>query len=147
VTVLGVCVAVAAWALDSAPTAAQQPTPGARVAPAPDTPVLAPPPLTVPPSSYARKGRRDPFLPVVIQKPPEEEEELPTIAARLTGIVRGTATRALLETADGVGYVLQLGDTLGTGRLVEIGRDSVVFNVAAKRGSKIHRVLLRLPSE
>ena len=100
-------------------------------------------PLAVPTPTYERKGRRDPFVPIV----PEPEEEAPTIGARLTGIVRGNGTRALLEATNGIGYVLQLGDTLGRGRLVEIGADSVVFSVPSKGGSRAHRVVLRLPTD
>ena len=40
-------------------------------------------------------------------------------AKKLTGIVRGPGTTlALVETQDGIGYILKPGDTLGDGRLV-----------------------------
>jgi hypothetical protein len=54
---------------------------------------------------------------------------------------------ALVETADGLGYILKPGDTLGDGRLVQVGQDSVVFSVAARRGSTTNRVVLRLPGD
>ncbi|PYM42090.1 MAG: hypothetical protein DME12_08910 [Candidatus Rokuibacteriota bacterium] len=64
--------------------------------------------------------------------------------AKLTGIVRSTrATLALVETPEGIGYILKPGDTLGDGRLLEIGSDSVVFQVT-KPGESTNRVVLRM---
>ena len=93
--------------------------------------------------AYERKGRRDPFQPI------ETSEDLPpaVASARLKGIVRGSATRVLLETADGMGYIMTRGDTLADGRLIEIGTDSVVFSVPARKGFTTGRVILRLPSD
>lgn len=136
--------ATPAASAQGAPAATASVRPASPIAPRPaEIIVPAPAALVVPPPSYARKGRRDPFIPIV----PEVPEDPPGISARLTGIVRGHVTRALLETPDGVGYVLQLGDTLGPGRLIEIGADRVVFTVADRRGARLHRVVLRLPSE
>ena len=121
------------------------------------TPVtqLAPAPRSVPPGgapsvnglaepAYERKGRRDPFLPV---EGLEAQTTAPTVAsARLKGIVRGRDTLALVETLDGLGYILKVGDTLADGVLVEIGPQSVVFSVPSRRGSA-HRIVLRLPDD
>ncbi|HYU15943.1 MAG TPA: hypothetical protein VEL05_07730 [Candidatus Acidoferrum sp.] len=76
-------------------------------------------------------------------KPPRP----PAVAAtRLTGIVRNeTGALALVEGADGIGYVLRTGDTLLDGRLVEIGADSVVFTILGRPGPP-ERVTLRLPT-
>jgi hypothetical protein len=64
---------------------------------------------------------------------------------KLTGIVRSARTTlALVETQEGIGYILKAGDTLGDGRLMEIGADTVVFAVAAKAGSPTNRVVLKL---
>ena len=64
---------------------------------------------------------------------------------KLTGIIRSARTTlALVEAQDGIGYILKPGDTLGYGRLLEIGADSVVFTVAAKPGSQSNRVVLKL---
>jgi len=72
----------------------------------------------------------------------------PTIAAaQLKGILRGRTPRVLVETPDGLGYLLAVGDTLGDGRLIEIGADSVVFSVPARHGSTTDRVVLRLPED
>ena len=43
-----------------------------------------------------------------------------------------------------LGNILKPGDTLGDGRLLEIGSDSVVFLVAPKTGAPSNRVVLRL---
>ena len=119
--------------------------------PAPSTQpigVLVPsqvPSVTPPVPAYDRKGRRDPFQPIEIVQP---EVKPPAVAsARLRGIVRGTPPRALLETADGIGYILKLGDILADGRLIEIGADNVVFSVPPRRGSMNDRIVLRLPDD
>jgi hypothetical protein len=68
-------------------------------------------------------------------------------AARLKGIVRSGTPRALVETSDGLGYILKVGDMLGEGRVIEIGSDSVVFSVPLRRGSSTTRMVLRLPED
>ena len=128
--------------LAQAPTA--QPAPSSR-----PTGVLVPGPasaVTAPVPAYERKGRRDPFQPIEIVQQPEVKP--PAVAsARLKGIVRGVPPRALLETPDGIGYILKLGDILADGRLIEIGADNVVFSVAPRRGSTTDRIVLRLPDD
>ena len=107
--------------------------------------VTLPPAATSPGSapSYTRKGRRDPFQPLETS----QGIGLTVASARLKGILRGDSTRALVETPDGIGYIMKPGDTLGEGRLVEIGSDSVVFQVPPRRGSTNDRLVLRLPSD
>jgi len=116
--------------------------------PAPATSVLVPTPRSsiIPPVPvYDRKGRRDPFQPIELVQP---EIKPPVVAsARLRGIVRGSPPRALLETQDGMGYILKPGDILADGRLVEIGPDRVVFTVPPRRGSVPERIVLRLPDD
>jgi hypothetical protein len=93
-------------------------------------------------ASYDPKGRRDPFLPPDLTGGPKGLEVSTT---KLTGIVRSARTTlALVETTDGIGYILKPGDTLGDGRLMEIAADSVVFAIAAKPGSPSNRVVLKL---
>ena len=66
-------------------------------------------------------------------------------STKLTGIVRSNrAALALVEAPDGIGYILKPGDTLGDGRLLEIGSDSVVFTVTSKAGAPTDRVVLKL---
>jgi Tfp pilus assembly protein PilP len=104
------------------------------------------PPLPEPRNlEYDPRGRRDPFENLEVR----EGASGPTVAsARLTGIVRSAqGPLALVETADGLGYILKPGDTLGEGRLVEIGSDSVVFRVPGQPGSTTDRVVLKLPGD
>lgn len=110
------------------PAAAVPQTPPAEVA------------LVVP--KYDPKGRRDPFETLEVR---EGSGGLTVAATRLTGIVRSNRVAlALVEAPDGIGYILKPGDTLGDGRLLEIGSDSVVFVVAPKTGAPSNRVVLRL---
>jgi hypothetical protein len=128
-------------ATPAAPAAAPPPpAAGSTVAAAPIPPLPEPPHL-----EYDSRGRRDPFESLEVR----EGASGPTVAsARLTGIVRsGQDLLALVETADGLGYILKPGDTLGDGRLVEIGSDSVVFRVPARTGSTTDRVVLKLPGD
>ena len=88
------------------------------------------------------QGRRDPFETLEVR---EGSGGLTVAATRLTGIVRSNRSAlALVEAPDGIGYILKPGDTLGDGRLLEIGSDSVVFVVAPKTGAPSNRVVLRL---
>jgi len=116
--------------------------PPATVAGQPAPLVLVP---AVPRSSgpgYEPKGRRDPFVPLDISGGPKGLEVATT---KLTGIVRSARTTlALVETQDGIGYILKPGDTLGDGRLLDIGADNVTFSVPAKPGSPTNRVVLKL---
>ena len=120
--------------------------------PPPPKPVAAAqaPELTTPPApeagpvvpKYESKGRRDPFETLEVR---EGAGGLTVAATRLTGIVRSNrAALALLEAPDGIGYILKPGDTLGDGRLLEIGSDSVVFLVTSKTGAPTNRVVLKL---
>jgi hypothetical protein len=125
-----------------APVSTPPPPPaaGSTVAAAPIPPLPEPRNL-----EYDPRGRRDPFETLEVR----EGASGPTVAsARLTGIVRsGQGLLALVETADGLGYILKPGDTLGDSRLVEIGPDSVVFRVPTRAGSTTDRVVLKLPGD
>jgi hypothetical protein len=91
---------------------------------------------------YENKGRKDPFTEVQIAT---VSGGLAVSTTKLTGIVRGSrSVLALLETQEGIGYILKPGDTLGDGRLMEIGADNVVFAVGPKAGAPAQRVVLRL---
>ena len=91
---------------------------------------------------YEDKGRKDPFTEVSLSA---TTGGLAVATTKLTGIVRGRrSTLALLETQEGIGYILKPGDTLGDGRLMEIGADNVVFTVGPKAGTPAQRVVLRL---
>jgi hypothetical protein len=132
----------------SAPAAPKGPQP--RPAPPAGTTAQNPPAVpTSPKSQYDAKGRRDPFEnPDVIFKEREKAAGGFTISsAKLTGIVRGQTTLALVETADGVGYIMKPGDTLGDGKLIEIGQDAAVFAVVPKPGSNTNRIVLKIVTE
>lgn len=120
-------------------TPAPSPVPAASQ-PAPLVPTPAVPRASGP--AYEPKGRRDPFVALDVTGGPRGLEVATT---KLTGIVRGARTTlALVETQDGIGYILKPGDTLGDGRLLEIGADNVVFTVTVKAGSPTNRVILKL---
>jgi hypothetical protein len=95
--------------------------------------------------AYEPKGRRDPFEPLEITT---GAKGLTVASTRLTGIVRGPGEPlALLEGADGIGYILRAGDTLGDGRLLEIGAESAVFSVMSRPGGAPNQVTLRLRTD
>jgi hypothetical protein len=94
-------------------------------------------------ASYDPRGRRDPFeLPDAV----EGSAGTTVASAKLTGIVRTGSGRVivLIETPDGLGYVLRPGDVFGDGRLVEIGQGTAVFNVVSRHAATNHRVVLKL---
>jgi hypothetical protein len=138
----------------SATSAPGASTPGAMTpgAPTPGAPTPGGAPTVagenVPPDpsaavpKYQSRGRRDPFETLEVR---EGSGGLTVAATRLTGIIRSNRSAlALIEAPDGIGYILKPGDTLGDGRLLEIGSDSVVFAVAAKAGAPGNRVVLKL---
>jgi len=132
VMLLGACGRTPPSAPPKPPAASQ---PAAAVQAVPAEVVIAVP-------KYDPKGRRDPFETLEVR---EGSGGLTVAATRLTGIVRSNRSAlALVEAPDGIGYILKPGDTLGDGRLLEIGSDSVVFVVAPKTGAPSNRVVLRL---
>lgn len=125
-----------------APAAAAKPAPE----PAPAGALTQAPELPRPPApSYETKGRRDPFE---VLETREGAGGTNVSSAKLAGIVRSAeGPLALIETPDGLGYILRPGDTLGDGRLVEVRPDSVVFSVATRHGGTTNRVVLKLPGD
>lgn len=94
---------------------------------------------------YDAGGRRDPFE---SQETRLGSERSTVSTAKLTGVIHGgTSVLALIETADGIGYILKPGDTLADGRLVEIGVNTAVFSLAPKPGATTNRVVLRLAGD
>ena len=122
---------------------AKAPVPAGPQAPAAEEGLQLPP---APEARYDGKGRRDPF-----EVPGAREGAASTTvaSAKLAGIIRpvGGAALALIETPEGLGYILRRGDTLGDGQLVEIDQNSVVFAVVARSGPTPNRVVLRLLGE
>ena len=81
------------------------------------------------PAASAQPTRRDPFVPLVTKpKPesPEAKETIPLAKIKLVGIVWDRErTRAMVETPDGLGYVLKENDEVFGGKVVAIQRDRV----------------------
>jgi hypothetical protein len=100
------------------------------------------PPL--PPLNYDAKGRRDPFAPVHVVA---QKTGLDVGAAKLVGVIQGDKLLALVETPDGLGYILKPGDMLGNGRVTDVSAGSVTFGVAGRAGEKDANVTLRLVKE
>jgi hypothetical protein len=136
--------AVAAAVPATAAAAVAPVSPVGAIRPAQSVP-LVPPAPAVPTSDaprYENKGRRDPFE--SLEPTVSAKAGLAVASTKLTGIIRGHATLALVETPDGIGYILKPGDILGDGRLLEIGANSVIFAVAARNGALPTRVVLKL---
>src|SRR5262245_64413695 len=94
-------------------------------------------------AKYDAAGRRDPFdLPDAI----EGSMGTTVSSVKLTGIIRTATGRVivLIETPDGLGYVLQPGDVFGDGRLVEVGQGSVGFAVVSRHEATNQRGVLGL---
>lgn len=121
---------------------------------APSTP-LSPRPVALPkepeagptlaPLSYEAKDRRDPFVPVSIVN--EKSTGLAIDTLKVAGIIRGRTLLALVETPDGLGYILKPGDVLGDGRVTDITPNSVSFAVTAKSGQGATTVTRRLRAD
>jgi len=145
-TTLGACGSSAPPPPPPKPIAAPSQAPPMPGAPTPGAPAAAaeavPPDPSAAVPQYQSRGRRDPFETLEVR---EGSGGLTVAATRLTGIIRSNRSAlALVEAPDGIGYILKPGDTLGDGRLLEIGSDSVVFAVAAKAGAPSNRVVLKL---
>jgi type IV pilus assembly protein PilO len=126
-------------------TAPGVPVAGAAVPPPPPKELEQAPPL--PPIVYEPRQRRDPFRPLV--EVAGRKKGLTVESAKLVGIVEGRGQRlALVETHDGLGYVLRTGDVLGDGRVTEIASDRVSFSVDGTRpGQPGTTVTLRLRTQ
>jgi type IV pilus assembly protein PilP len=151
---VGLATALTACGSSPPPPTAPAPTPKPVAAatarpPQPAPPSVPPvPEVPAPPKpTYDAKGRRDPFENLDLVRK-ETGSGFTVGSAKLTGIIRGRTILALVETPEGMGYIMKPGDTLGDGRLVEIGPDSAVFTVVPKPGSNTNRVILRItPTE
>ncbi len=98
----------------------------------------------LPPLSYDAKGRRDPFVPIVLAK---DKPGLSILTFKLTGVIGSRTPLALVEASDGIGYILKSGDTLGDGRVTEITQSTVTFAVAAKSGQAATTTTLKLAQD
>jgi hypothetical protein len=146
--------------IDAAKSAAAEATAAiaARQAPAtdgkPDTPITsagtvaattAATALVPAAPKYDPEGRRDPFESLEARL---GSDHASVRNAKLTGVIHsGGVALALVETSDGIGYILKAGDTLADGRLIEIGPTAAVFSIPPKPGTTTNRVVLRLASD
>ena len=122
-----------------------QGAPSAQIVSPSGVAAAAAPALTPTAPKYEAGGRRDPFESLDIKV---GSDRATVAAARLTGVIRsGASALALVETSDGIGYILKAGDTLADGRLVEITANTAVFSIAPKPGATTNKVVLRLPSD
>ena len=125
--------------MPAAAPAAPPPGPAGAAAVRPLEPGAGP---VLPPMAYDAKSRRDPFVPVSLTM---EARRFNVSAARLVGVVQGRqGTLALVEGADGIGYILKSGDTLGNGRVTGITATTVTFALPAQPGQGPTTVTLRL---
>ncbi|OGK80751.1 MAG: hypothetical protein A2X52_04515 [Candidatus Rokubacteria bacterium GWC2_70_16] len=131
-----------------APPGPPAPGPVATPPPPPKPPGLAAQPEAgppLPPIPYEVKQRRDPFSPVVVS---QGGKGLQVGSVKLVGIIQGRQSPlALVEAPDGIGYILKPSDTLGDGRVTQIGPDSVTFAVPGAPGQKPGSVTLRLRTD
>jgi hypothetical protein len=82
--------------------------------------------------NYRSLGRRDPFMPLVSRAiSGYKSGELPDIEAlRLVGVLQGLNTSlALLEDLEGYGYILQDGDPVKNGYVIQIFEDKILFQI------------------
>jgi hypothetical protein len=95
--------------------------------------------------NYEANGRRDPFESLEARLGSDRST---VTTAKLTGVIHsGGIALALVETSDGIGYILKPGDTLSDGRLVEIGPNVAIFSLAPRPGSTTNKVVLRLAGD
>jgi hypothetical protein len=95
-------------------------------------------------------GPRDPFIPLVCKGGPAQQR--PTLSGlRLAGLIWDSSAeeqiRALVETADGLGYILRVGDQRFRGKVVVIGRDRLRFSVVDQTAGQSRVQLLDLRLE
>ena len=147
--------AAPAWAQSQPKFPVPLPAPKAPASPAAPAPTPAPAASPAPAAGAAApttSGPRDPFEPLVRKPEPGEERRIQEIAnLKLVGVMwdpKDTeATRALVETPDGLGYYLRLNEEKFGGKVVAVERDRVRFVVREEvpgAGARERTVELRL---
>ncbi len=81
---------------------------------------------------YRSYGRRDPFMPLVSKAlSGYKSGELPDVETlRLVGILQGDANMALLEDMEGYGYILEDGDQIKNGYVIQIYENKILFQIS-----------------
>lgn len=121
------------------------PQPASQLAKPAPPPVAAEPPggtlapqaeeRAYPPIPYLPKGRRDPFRPL---PPPASagEADLVLRAMKLVGVLQGLQGRlALVESPEGLGYILKPGDIIGGAQVVKIESDTLTVRIRTASGA------------
>lgn len=130
------------------PSVAPVPAPGPVAAPALPAP-REPEQVVLPPMAYEARQRRDPFAPPPAPVVAEAKGPAAFDAFKLVGVISGpTGLMALVERADGLGFILQPGSVLENGRVTRITRDEVHIAVAARGpGQEPAEVTLRFQKD
>lgn len=82
---------------------------------------------------YRSFGRRDPFMPLVSKSlSGYHNGDIPDVETlRLVGVLQGEYNdMALLEDMEGYGYILQDGDKVKNGHVIQIYKDKVLFQIS-----------------
>lgn len=100
---------------------------------------------------YSPKSKKDPFKSLIVREDKTTKEGLKGLSIselKLVGIIWGREfPLALVETQDGLGYILKKGDVVRDGKVVEISKDTIILQISDKypsveeRGKKIVLVL------
>jgi len=110
----------------------------------PMQPKLVPPGPALAPLSYDAKGRRDPFVPLIVAR---EKAGLEVSSVKLVGIIDGSHLLALVEAPDGLGYIVKPGDVLGNGQVTDVAPSSITFAVRGRPGQADNSLTLRLSKD
>jgi len=97
--------------------------------------------------TYDTPGYRDPFMPLVGTVPGQISTELPVIEnLKLVGILEDIdGNRALLEDAEGNGYILQPNDKVKNGYLVSVTESKAIFQITEYGWTRTVALELNLP--
>jgi hypothetical protein len=82
---------------------------------------------------YQSFGRRDPFMPLIAENlAGYQNGEMPDVETmRLVGVLRGNYDKmVLLEDVEGYGYILENGDKVKNGYVIEIYSNKVLFQIS-----------------
>ncbi|HEQ99023.1 MAG TPA: hypothetical protein ENO22_06760 [candidate division Zixibacteria bacterium] len=99
---------------------------------------------------YQSFGRRDPFMPLVSENLKGfRDGEMPDVETlRLVGVLRGNYDKmVLLEDVEGYGYILQNGDKVRNGYVIEIYSNKVLFQISEFGWSRTVALTMELEDE
>lgn len=124
---VAVCLAVPGLLFAQAQPKLPTPLPVPKTAPPkPAEPAKKPEPAAAP------AAERDPFEPLVVKTAPGETPAIQVTALKLVGVLWDSArrdVRALVQTPDGLGYYLRVGEEKFGGKVAAIEPDRVKFTI------------------